>query len=101
MPVSLKPFLFEMIYRESLLVMMTEYDPFLRVPELKELCLDKCEIAQLECILDCNNDVNCISDCIRHATDCIEGNATDRDFWFKPGFQAEISSFQFSLRLSM
>ena len=90
-----------MIYRESLLMMMTEYDPFLRVPELKELCLDKCEIAQLECILDCNNDVNCISDCIRHATDCIEGNATDRDFWFKPGFQAEISSFQFSLRLSM
>ena len=45
----------------------------LRVPDLKEKCLEQCEIAQLECILDCDNDVNCISDCIRHATDCIEG----------------------------
>ena len=45
----------------------------LRVPDLKEKCLEQCEIAQLECILACDNDVNCISDCIRHATDCIEG----------------------------
>ena len=44
-----------------------------RVPDLKEKCLEQCEIVQLECILACNNDVNCISDCIRHATDCIEG----------------------------
>ena len=41
-----------------------------RVPELRDICIERCENKLLECILDCNNDVECLSECIRIETEC-------------------------------
>ena len=43
------------------------------VPELNMICTDKCEDDQLECIIECESDVNCVSQCIRDGTKCIQG----------------------------
>ena len=45
----------------------------LSVPDLFDVCIDRCETAQLECILSCENDLICLSQCISEATSCIEG----------------------------
>ena len=46
----------------------------LRVPDLKDICIEQCETATLDCILECPTDnVTCISQCIRDETQCIEG----------------------------
>ena len=44
---------------------------FFRVPDLSDICIERCENAMLDCILDCNNDSACLSECIRSETDCI------------------------------
>ena len=41
-----------------------------RVPDLRDICIERCEDALLGCILDCNNDVECLSECIRIETEC-------------------------------
>ena len=43
------------------------------VPDLFDVCIERCETAQLECILSCENDLMCLSQCISEATSCIEG----------------------------
>ena len=45
----------------------------LSVPDLFDVCIERCETAQLECILSCENDLMCLSQCISEATSCIEG----------------------------
>ena len=45
----------------------------LSVPDLFDVCIERCETAQLECILSCENDLMCLSQCISDATSCIEG----------------------------
>ena len=42
-----------------------------RVPDLSDICIERCEDSMLDCILDCNNDSACLSECIRTETDCI------------------------------
>ena len=44
-----------------------------RVPELFEVCKEKCGTSQLECITRCDNDYDCISECNREETACKEG----------------------------
>ena len=44
----------------------------LSVPDLRNICIERCENAMLECILDCNNDSACLSQCARIETDCID-----------------------------
>ena len=46
----------------------------LSVPDLQDKCIDNCESTQLDCILSCDNDSACISECIRGSTSCIQGN---------------------------
>ena len=43
----------------------------LRVPDLRNVCIERCENDLLDCIMGCNNDVQCVSDCIRIQTECI------------------------------
>ena len=43
------------------------------VPDLLDECINICEQTQLDCILSCDNDVACISECIREETGCIQG----------------------------
>ena len=44
-----------------------------RVPELFEICNEKCVKSQLECIARCENDYDCISECNREEIACKEG----------------------------
>ena len=37
------------------------------VPDLFDVCIERCETAQLECILGCGNDLMCLSQCISDA----------------------------------
>ena len=46
------------------------------VPDLFDVCIERCQTVQLECIVSCENDLMCISECILEATSCIEGK-----FW--------------------
>ena len=48
---------------------------FLRVPDLKDVCIEKCETAGVDCVKECSSldDVACISQCFRDETQCIEG----------------------------
>ena len=45
----------------------------LRVPDLQEQCKAVCEKSLLECIMDCNSDANCMSQCNRDESNCKEG----------------------------
>ena len=47
----------------------------LRVPELKDVCVERCGTALLECILDCKEDGACLSNCIRVEIECIDGES--------------------------
>ena len=47
----------------------------LRVPDLNAVCNDRCEITALDCIIGCENDVNCISGCLRDQTECSNGKS--------------------------
>ena len=37
--------------------------------------MERCEEALLECILDCNNDMECLSTCIRLETKCTDSES--------------------------
>ena len=43
-----------------------------RVPELKQICVERCEVVLLDCILGCSDNVECLSGCIRLETECLE-----------------------------
>ena len=45
----------------------------LSVPELFDVCIERCQTASVECIVSCDNDLMCISECIVEVTACIEG----------------------------
>ena len=46
-----------------------------RVPDLNVVCNDRCETAALDCIIGCENDVNCISGCLRDQAECSQGKS--------------------------
>ena len=46
-----------------------------RVPDLNNECVGRCENALLECILACEDDVECLSECIRLETECTNGES--------------------------
>ena len=48
------------------------YSLLLSVPELKQICVEKCEIDLLDCIIGCSDDVECLSGCIRLETKCLD-----------------------------
>ena len=50
-------------------------DEKFRVPELNLVCTERCEQTLLECFVGCENDMNCVSDCIREETKCIQGKS--------------------------
>ena len=43
------------------------------VPELSEYCIEQCQAESAECIVNCDNDSMCISDCVRESTKCTDG----------------------------
>ena len=45
----------------------------LSVPDLFDVCNERCQSAQLECIVSCENDLICISECIAHGSTCSNG----------------------------
>ena len=45
----------------------------LRVPDLFDVCIERCQTAQLECFVSCDNDLMCISECIADGTACSNG----------------------------
>ena len=51
---------------------MIDHD-ILRVPDLNVACKDRCEIISIECILACDNDTLCMSQCSRDNTECLNG----------------------------
>ena len=55
----------------------------LSVPDLFDVCIERCETAQLECILNCENDLMCLSQCISGATSCIEGKFRSLFYFYK------------------
>ena len=42
-------------------------------------CKDRCEIISIECILDCDNDTLCMSQCSRDNTECLNGKIHGND----------------------
>ena len=42
---------------------------------MNAICTDRCETAALECIIGCENDVNCISGCLRDQAECSQGKS--------------------------
>lgn len=44
-----------------------------RVPELNSICTVRCEESHLSCILGCGSDMNCVTECTRDITKCIQG----------------------------
>ena len=48
------------------------YSWLLSVPELKQICVERCEIDLLDCIMGCSDDVQCLSGCIRLETQCLD-----------------------------
>ena len=65
----------------------------LSVPDLFDVCIERCQTDQLECFVSCNNDLICISECIADGLTCTNG-----EFWilFHP-----VNFTDFILRLSM
>ena len=45
----------------------------LSVPELFDVCIERCQTASVECIVRCDNDLICISECIVEVTACTDG----------------------------
>ena len=43
------------------------------VPELFDVCIESCQTASVECIVNCDNDLMCIGECIVEVTACNEG----------------------------
>ena len=41
------------------------------VPDLRNDCIENCEIEKIECFSGCNNDSACLRECLRGETDCI------------------------------
>ena len=62
---------------ESFLIITYESESmtyvFLSVPDLFDVCNERCQSAQLECIVSCENDLICISECIAHGSTCSNG----------------------------
>ena len=42
----------------------------LSVPELFDVCIERCQTTSVECIVNCDNDLMCISECIVEVTAC-------------------------------
>ena len=42
------------------------------VPDLRNDCIENCEIEMIECFIGCNNDSACLRECLRGETDCIQ-----------------------------
>ena len=45
----------------------------LSVPDLFDVCIERCQMASVECIVSCDNDLMCISECIVEVTACTDG----------------------------
>ena len=67
----------------------------LSVPELSEFCIERCQAESVECIVNCDNDFMCISDCVVESTNCTNG-----EFVHQCIAKIEIITFLF-LRLSV
>ena len=59
---------------------MIDYD-ILRVPDLNVACKDRCEIISIECILACDNDTLCMSQCSRENTECLNGKKISVEYF--------------------
>ena len=57
------------------IVMASALIQHFRVPDLNNECVSRCENALLECILACEDDVECLSECIRLETECTNGKS--------------------------
>ena len=56
------------------MIILAVVDIDFRVPDLNLACKERCEINQVECILNCpNDDIACISECVRDNTLCLSG----------------------------
>ena len=42
------------------------------VSEIKNQCIEWCEINQVNCILECESDIDCLRECNRDTVICIE-----------------------------
>ena len=45
----------------------------IRVPDLNEACTERCNVLSVDCFVECATDTDCISECIREITLCING----------------------------
>ena len=45
----------------------------LSVPDLFDVCIERCQTESVECIVNCDNDLMCISECIVEVTACTDG----------------------------
>ena len=72
----------------------------LSVPDLFDVCIERCETTQLECILSCENDLMCLSQCISEATSCIEGKFRNLFYFYETLWCSKGVDFNFRLSLS-
>ena len=63
-----------------MLHIICSYSKILRVPDLKEACIERCEETLLKCILDCDNDVDCYRQCNRFETECRDSKSNTSIF---------------------
>ena len=72
----------------------------LSVPDLFDVCIERCETAQLECILGCGNDLMCLSQCISETTSCIEGKFRNLFYFYETLWCSKETDFNFRLPMS-
>ena len=61
-------------FRTSHTVLVKPYEKNdFSVPELFDVCIERCQTSSVECIVNCDNDVMCISKCIVEVTACTDG----------------------------
>ena len=49
---------------------------YFSVPELKDVCVERCANALFDCILNCKEDSACLSNCIRVEIECVDGESS-------------------------
>ena len=52
------------------------------VPDLKQICVERCENQLLECILGCHDELECITTCIRLETECTDRKLSQLSWLF-------------------
>ena len=70
------------------------------VPDLFDLCIERCQSSQLECIVSCENDLMCISECILEVTSCIEGKFESSFYFYETLWCSKDNEFNFRLSMS-